>query len=192
MDLERYHQFYTRRMLTITSRLLFVVFAGLLSVSSAPAQSTEPAYEQLALDYFANVILQNDTLLKGYSAHYDGWVDSSITTIPFKVYVKHQTDSLLSKAYGLVQTGGNEFWKKNVRPPIKLIIRLPIKAKSRRSYPIRSKVARPLVYQHLQLGDKVYVWIRVMLGAGYYGTDYYLTFDESGRILELNQESFVF
>jgi len=144
------------------------------------------------LNYFTDVILHTDTLLKGYRAHYDGWVDSSITTIPFTTFLQHRTDSLIQSAYGDTQTASAEFWRTNVRPPFQLTVRSPIKAKNRRSYPLRSRVARPLVYHHLQLGERVYVEMKVLLSAGDYGISYYLTFDRLGSVLEFSEVSFIY
>lgn len=156
------------------------------------AQTPTPVYEQIALDFFANVVLQNDTLLKGYNADYDGWVDSSITTIPTQIYLRHQDDSLIVAAYRMTRTADNDFWLNNVKPPFQLTVPSPIHKRIKSSYSWRSQTARPTVFHHLLLGDKVYVWMRTMVGSGDRGVDYYLTLDQSGQVLNFDEIHFIF
>ena len=144
------------------------------------------------MDFFAKQILSNDTLLKGYRAHYDGMVDERVMTMPLTIYIHHRNDSLIQQAAAQANSNDSTFWANNRRPSFQLNVTPPIKRKLHKRYGRISKVARPMVLQHLLVGDKVYVTIKTHLGSGAYGMEYYITMNKAGEVVDFEEISFVY
>ena len=62
-----------------TFLIIPLLFCSLTSFS----QDNIMVYEQIALDFFADSIIGHQESFKDCKVHYDGLVDSSITTIDF-------------------------------------------------------------------------------------------------------------
>ncbi len=174
-----------------TQRLyLFIIL--LLTYSQVSAQNSKIIFEQKALDYFADSILIKVNPFKNIVAHFDGIVDSSITTIQYEMTTKYPDDKELKEEYLKKEKATTEFWKKNNKQPFPLIVKDPIKKKSKKHYGNKSKVIRLMVFQSKNIGIRNFVWFRTFIKDGYEGYDIYFTLDSDGRIINWYYDTFIY
>ena len=165
------------------------LFCSLTSFS----QGNNIVYEQIALDFFADSIVGNKEPFLACKVHFDGEVDSSITTIRYHLTAKYPNDKELKEQYEIAQTANNEFWGNNKRETFELNTHPPIeKRKYKKNYGRKSDVVRLMVFQNKQVGQRNYVWFRTFTGDGYQGQDLHFIMDINGNVLDWTQTSFIF
>lgn len=153
---------------------------------------TKIIYEQKALDFFADSILNKVNPFKNLIAHFDGLVDSSITVIEYAMTKKFPNDKELYEEYKKRENATNEFWHKNKRPTFLLQVRNPIKNKFKKHYGQKNNVIRLVVCQNKNVGERNYVWFRTFIKSGDSGYDLYFVLDNKGKVISWTYSNFIF
>jgi len=171
-------------------KILIVLLVLLTRVDFAVGQNV--VFEQSALDYFADSIVNKKDPFNNMIIHFTGNVDSSITTIQYEMTQFFPNDTLLYAEYKKTLTATSGFWRGNNKAPFKLEIKDPVIGNEKRKYGKNSKVIRLMVFQNKTVGDKNYVWIRGFTGSGYTGHDIYFIMNSDGRVIKWYKSSFIF
>lgn len=149
-------------------------------------------YEQHALDFFADSILNKVNPFKNLTAHFGGLIDSSITAIEYTMTKKFPADKELYDEYQKREKATNEFWTKNKKPTFLLVVKKPIKNKSKKRYGEKSNVIRLMVFQNKKIGERNYVWFRTFIKSGDGGYDLYFMLDNKGKVIWWTYSNFIF
>ena len=171
---------------------LYIFIILTLTFGQVLGQNSKIIFEQKALDYFADSILNKVNPFKNVVAHFDGIVDSSITTIQYEMIAKYPDDIELKEEYLKKEKATTEFWKRNNRPPFSLVVKEPIKKKSKKHYGKKSRTIRLMVFQSKNVGSRNFVWFRTFIKDGYQGYDIYFTLDGDGKIINWYYDTFIF
>ena len=150
-------------------------------------------YEQIALDFFADSIIGHQESFKDCKVHYDGLVDSSITTIDFDLTLLYPDDKELKQHYEIRENADSKFWRDNKKKNFHLELKSPIKnKKGKKKYGRKSKVVRLMVFQNIQVGEKNFIAFRTFSGSGYQGYDLYFIIDNNGIVIDWTKTHFIF
>ena len=171
---------------------LYILIILTLTYGHILGQSNKIIFEQKALDYFADSILNKMNPFRNVVAHFDGIVDSSITTIQYEMTEKYPDDTELLSEYQKRCNATTEFWEENKRPPFSLVVEDPIKKRSKKQYENKNTVIRLMVFQSKNVGIRNFVWFRAFGKSGDGGYDIYFTLDSDGRIINWYYETFIF
>ena len=156
-------------------------------------QDTNVVYEQIALNFFTDSLVGKKAPFQECKTHFEGEVDSSITTISYEMTIRYPTDKELAKQYEIAHNSDNEFCKNNKRGTFELEIHPPVEMrKYRKKYGRKSDVVRIIVYQNKQVGQRNYVKFRTFTGDGNQGYDLYFLIDKTGTVLDWSMTSFIF
>ncbi len=169
---------------------LFITFPALKTYGQET--NKQIIYEQKALDFFVDSILNRIKPFNDLRAHFDGRVDSSITTIEYSMVRKFPDDRELREEYQKSQNATHEFWIKNKKPTFLLQIKKPVKNKSKKHYGHKSNVIRLMVFQNKNVGIRNYVWFRTFIKSGYEGYDLYFILDNEGKVISWTYSTFIF
>jgi hypothetical protein len=166
--------------------VIIIILFGAFSKINGQEPNDKVVFEQKALDFFADSILNRIEPFKKFVAYFDGVVDSSITTIQYEMIKKYPNDTLLINEYYKTEKAGRteEFWKNNKRPTFLLNVKNPIR-KIHGQGNLR-------VLQYENVGKRNYVWFEIFMKDEDFGYGIYFTMDNNGKILNWYYDKFRF
>jgi hypothetical protein len=172
--------------------ILILVLSTILSPLFGQELNNKIIFEQKALDFFADSIVNKIVPFKDLEIHFNGLVDSSLTTVQYKMISRYPDDKLLNEEYQKSNNAQGEFWSKNKKPTFWLDIKKPVKNKIKKHYGKKNKAIRLMIFQNKKVGDKNIVWFRTFVKDGYNGYDFYFIMDKVGKVTYWYYDTFIF
>ena len=148
------------------------------------AQTSTPPLEQVALDFFADSLLNRHDDYKGSVYYFDGKVDETITPLGRSLINKFPDDYKLYRQVKKEERlqDGDRFWKNNKRQSFQIVAKQPIIGNRNGQDSLINNYVKLRVYQRKKVGKKNYVWIGARGALGFHLITYVILLN-SGEVI---------
>jgi hypothetical protein len=146
------------------------------------AQGKEISYEQIAVNFFADNLLDKKEPFINKVAYFDGEVNNSLTDLDIsciseKWYGKANSDSILDNYYSSKK-------ENKEKPAFRILVPKPIKKKYKKLFAPKKHTLILEVHQNLNITNKNYVLIRMYDKDYNGGKELYLTMNTNGKVID--------
>lgn len=174
-------------------KFIFLLFLQLIPIKSFSQDylNKNLVFEQLALDYFVDSLLNKKEPFLKTKAYYDGKVDSGVTDIgwscisePFFKENDNRLKVYLEYLEGTMDTT-------IMKDPFLIEVREPIKKKYIKILAPKRNTSKLKVFQNLNFDDKNYIHISLTAKDQASGIDVFLILNQDGEIINWCYSSFL-